>query len=184
MEKKYGLSFYQKDSNGTEIEISLVKFNNQTEFKKFCDAYEKVTSTYDYTRFPRMMSEDLPTFYSLCRYTLEENGKQNFAMRQDFIEKFDDYEFGNVQVKEVIKCVYENNNEEEVKYYEYKDKLNIELGSLYSETGFLVIIDDNEVFLYEEEEVEEFLNDLCLGEQDLCQEEEFVKKLDYSNYGY
>lgn len=172
--KNYGLSFYNEE-NGLNEEIAVVKFKTKEELDEFCKIYERITSTYNQDNFPEIINKDLPAPYSVYTFYVDDI---DFMFREDIKNKFSDYEFGNVDVKPVIKSECINNfSKKEIKYYEYKDELDINLDKEEMETGYLVNISGNEIFFDKKKKVKEFLTDLCLGENELCTEKEEQKVL-------
>lgn len=171
--KYYGFSFCVGDGNKKEI-IGTVEFDDEVEFQSFCEDYETITSTMDKTDFLKIES-DSPAQFSICKCITTEREYPITLLKQQAKERFPEYQFGNITVYSAIKCVYklsDENNQDcqyfESRYYSYDDRINIKYGYTHLETGFLVIINENELFVSKKEEVFELLNDLCLGEDELC----------------
>lgn len=98
--------------------------------------------------------------------------KENLAK---VISKFEKLCNGDISEGAKIDKLYLHNNLE-IKYYGYDERNNIRPGYSIAEFGFLTIIAGNEVFVYNQEELKELLNGLCLGEEELCREKVLVKK--------
>lgn len=183
-QKQYGIDFFGEDDK----EIGSVYFENPLEYREFCEMFENCTSTYDERGLPKIKYNNIADPFPFFSYSVD-GRDYNHITREDFKSKFSEYPLGNVNAKPVIRCVYGDlsneddkidklylHNNLEIKYYGYDERNNIRPGYSIAEFGFLTIIAGNEVFVYNQEELKELLNGLCLGEEELCREKVLVKK--------
>lgn len=174
-EKQYGISFKGEDDK----EIGEVYFENPLDYRKFCENLEEVTTTFNEKGLPKIKYNNISDPFPFFSYSI--GGKDyNHITREDFQMRFPEYPLGNVDAKPVIRCIYSDlsineTNNLETRYYSYDDRKKVKPGYIKSEFGFLVNIAGNDVFVYNQQELKDLLNSLCLGEEDLCQEKVLTK---------
>lgn len=182
-EKQYGISFKGEDDK----EIGEVYFENPLDYRKFCENLEEVTTTFNGKGLPKIKYNNISDPFPFFSYSI--GGKDyNHITREDFQMRFPEYPLGNVDAKPVVRCIYGDLSDVddidrlymheglEIKYYGYDERNKIKPGYTEAEFGFLVNIAGNEVFVYDQQELKELLNSLCLGEEELCQEKVLVNK--------